>query len=270
MKQWYAIGMAAALAVAARAQTLEETGRRVLAEYGSSVLSISAVVKIEAPGMGREPQEGTVNLYGTVVAPNGLIAISATTLAPLSGLTEQLEARGIRPTTSVSQIKVRLPDGAQVPARQVLSDEESDLAFLMPEPESGKPAPTWPKPVIFEAGVTAQPLDPVISLTNSNAMFHWIPIVGTGQVNAILDNPRRQYLVTRSFTNAAGVPVFLGNGRPLGLATVRRETRGGAGGNMQVQQAVLVLPADTVAELVEQAQAAAAKRNTAATDNKDE
>jgi len=269
MKKWIVIGMAAALAGAARAETLEETGRQVLTEFGPSVVPITAVVKIEAPGMGRGPQEGTVNLYGTVVAPNGLIAISATSLAPLSGLTEQLQARGIQPTTSVSQIKIRMPNGAQIPARQVFSDEDSDLAFLMPETESGKPAPSWPKPVLFQAGVAAQPLDPILALANSSELLNWAAVAGTGQVNAVLENPRRLYLVTRNFTNATGTPVFLGDGRPLGLAAVRRETRGGAGGNMQVQQAVVVVPADTIAELIEQAQKAAAKKS-AATENTNE
>lgn len=263
MKKWIIIGMAAAFAGSARADSLEETGRKILAEYGASVLPITAVVKIEAPGMGRGPQEGTVNLYGTVVAPNGLIATSATSLSPLSGLTEQLEARGIRPTTSVSQIKIRMPNGAQIPARQVFSDEDSDLAFLMPEVESGKPAPSWPKPVLFQAGVEARPFDPIVALASSNELLNWVVVAGTGQVNGVLENPRRQYLVTRNFTNAAGVPVFLGDGRPLGLAAVRRETQSRAGGSMQVQQAIVILPAETIAELVPQAQEAAAKKSGA-------
>jgi hypothetical protein len=244
----------AGVVVSAPAQTLEDNARKVYAEYGGSVVSISAVLRIDAPGAPRGPQERAINVSGTVVGPNGLTVVSATTLSPLSGMTEALEMSGVRPTTSVSQIKIRLANGTEVSARQVLTDEELDLTFLAPESDAGRPA-TMPRPVIFARGVEAKLFETLIALAGTGELFDWRPVVGPAQVNGIVDAPRRMYLISRSFSNAPGTPVFLADGRPLGLTVVRREAASArAGRGPQIQQAIVLLPADDLAELVERAQ----------------
>jgi len=244
-------------AMAAAAQPLEECGRQLLADYGYSLLPIRAVIRLEAPGLPRGPQEREVAAWGTVVAGNGLTVISATALSPFSGLTEAFERSGIRPTTSVSQIRIRRRDGLEVPARQILTDEELDITFLLPESDEDR-ARSWPKPVVFTAGVQARAMDKLIGLAGTGEMFQWIPLVGSVEVNGVVEQPRRMYLIARPFSNMTGMPVFLADGRPLGLTVIRREAvPASTGQGAQVQQAIVVLPADDLAEMMTRALEAA-------------
>ncbi len=253
--------LACAIALKSFAGPLEDNARRLLAEYGESVVSFRAVVRVEAPGMTRGPQEREITGWGTVVASNGLTVVSATSLSPLSGLTEAFEMTGVRPTTSVSQIRIRQKDGNEIPARQVLTDDELDVTFLLPENREDRSI-SWPKPVVFTAGVRAQVFDTLIGLAGTGEMFGWLPAVGSAQVNGVVERPRRMYLITRPFSNAVGTPLFLPDGRPLGLAVVRRETMPGrTSRGPQVQQAVVVLPAEDLAEMMTRAMKAAEAGN---------
>ncbi len=255
----WCLAIAAAAAIRVAAGPLEDAGRKVYAEYAGAVVPISAVVRIEVPGSGRGPQEGKVNFYGTIVGEDGLTAISATALSPFSGMLEQLESGGIRPAVSVTQIRARLSDGASVSLRQIFTDDDLDLAFLLPDPDPEKPAPKWPKPVIFAPGVEARIFDKLLCLSGTAELLGWAVVGGTGEINGVITHPRRYYLIERSFSNMTGVPVFRADGRALGLAVARREPVSQTGRGLRVQQIVWVLPSDAIAEAIEQARRAAAK-----------
>lgn len=251
----------AAVSVCAAAGPVEESARRVLSEYGMAVVPITAALRVDAPGAAA-PQERNLEFLGTVVAANGLTAVSATTLSPFNNLGDAAGISSPRPNVSASRIKIRLADGVEVTARQVLTDEDADLTFLLPEPEEGKPAPKFPKPVEFAPGAAAEVADELFTLGRAGDLFGWSPVVGRAQIIGRVERPRRQYLISGSFSPGVGTPVFLTDGRPLGLLVLRREPSAPQPGRpMPFQQAVVVLPADAVAELVEQA-VQAAKNST--------
>lgn len=257
--QYAMAALMAAAVLRANAGPLQDAGRKVYAEYAGAILPVTAVVRIELSGAGRQPRESTVSFFGTLVGEDGLTAISAAALSPLAGLTDQLETSGVQSNVTATQIKIRLPDGMQISARQIYSDEDLDIAFLLPEMESDKTAPKWPKPVIFTPGVAARVFDPILCLSGRTGLLGGAVVGGTGEINGVIARPRRFYLVTRNFTNMTGVPVFRSDGRPLGLAVARREPVSSDGRTMRVQQVIWVLPAEAVATAAEQARASAAK-----------
>lgn len=259
MKRLRQATVAAALVLRAAAGPLEDAGRKVYAEYAGAVVPVSAVMRVEMPGSDRGAQEGTVNFYGTIVGADGLTAISATALSPFSGIAAPMDTGGIQPRVSATQIRIHLQSGVSVRMRQVFADDELDIAFLLPDPEPDQPPPKWPKPVIFSPGVEARMFDKVLCLAGTAELLGWSVIGGTGEINAVFGRPRRLYVVSRGFSNMTGVPVFRADGRPLGLAVTRREPLLRTERGLRVQQAVLILPAEAIAEAVKQARQAAAK-----------
>jgi len=249
---------ALALAATAWAGPLEDTARKALEAYGPAVVSITAVIKIEAPGVPGGAQERPVELFGTVVGPNGLTAVSATSLSPLNNMGAGIEMGGVRPSTSVSRIRIRLADGVEIAARQVLTDEELDLTFLAPEPEDGKPMPAFPKPVEFDRGAAPGIADDILTLGRAGQMFNWAPVIGRAQVIGRIEAPRRLYLFAGAYIGGVGTPLLTADGRPFGIVVLRREPTDPRPGEPPYRQALVGLPGEDVADIVAQAAAAAA------------
>lgn len=261
--------MAGIWLAAATAASIEDTARELSDRYADAVVAVTGVLRVEVPGSGgSRAQEYPLETFGTVVGTDGLTAVSASALDPLGGVgpidvNVGGQSQSVRPRSSTSQIKIRRADGVEVTARQVLKDEDLDIAFLLPEPEKGKKAPTFDVSVSFKDDVQARPLDEIIGVGRMGKLFNWAPAVGLSRVISRIDKPRTMYLFSAGFTGGVGTPIFTADGRPLGLVVVRRQPgSGGSGRAPSLNQAAVILPAVEIADLIEQAKAAAAKRNS--------
>ena len=114
-------------------QQVVGAARKTLKAYDKAIITLAAVIKIESKG-GEMPgldQEHKTQCVAAVIDPSGLVLTSLTNLAPKirinrgGGQVLELECQ-------VQEVKYRLTDGAEVPARIVLKDEDLDLAFLAP------------------------------------------------------------------------------------------------------------------------------------------
>lgn len=255
----------AGLAVATQsfAGPLEDTARQIMEEHAAAIVPVIAVLKIEVPGDESPPQEQTIDTYGTVLSTNGLTVVSATSLNPIGGIGAMEVPIGgriqsVTPRGTVAQIRVRLPDGDEVPMRQVLTDEDLDLAFLAPDPGEGVTVPSFPRGVDFGRNSTAEVMDEVIGLGRAGKLFNWAPAVGASRIIARVEKPRRLYLFGAGFVGGVGTPVFTADGRALGLVVMRRQRAGGARA-FAMNQAAVIVPAADVADLARRAQEAAAK-----------
>lgn len=262
----FGILAALALAGAAQAATIEDTARQLLAQYKDAIVPIGGVLKIEIPGGGEaRTQEQPLETYGTVLTAGGLTVVSASALNPLGNIGPiEINVGGqpqsVRPRASISQIKIRLADGTEVPARQVLTDEDLDVTFLVPDPAKGETAPAFAAFLDFGPGVEAQAMDEIIGLGRVGKLFNWAPAGGLSRIVARVDKPRTIYLFSSGFTGGLGTPVFTRDSKPLGLVVLRRQPGGPAGSRqMAVNQAPIILPAADLADLVKQAVAAAKK-----------
>jgi len=252
-----AIGALAAASAVWAGPAAEEAVRKALEAWSGAIVPVSAVIKIEAAGMPGGSQERPVEMFGTVVGPNGLTAVSATSLSPLNNMGEGIEMGGVRPVTSVSRIRIRLAEGVEIAARQVLTDEEMDLTFLAPEPEDGKPLPAFPKPIEFARDAAPGIADEILTLGRAGQMFNWAPVIGRAQVLGIVESPRRLYLLAGAFLGGVGTPLLTSEGRPFGLIVLRREPAEARPGEAPYRQAIVGLPAEDVAEALAQALRAA-------------
>lgn len=223
-------GLAAAVVVVlaappARARADEaktrEAARAVLARGAPALVTVRLTVKSRMVYEGREAggPESTLEVQGTVVAPDGLTVVSDFTTNPGSLF---MRAGGPQVEAETSDVKLLLQDGREIPARFVLRDADLDLAFLAPV------AATAGMPFVkLEPGVVPAPLDDLIVLGQLGPSLGRTVAVTTARVRAVVKRPRT--FVVPGFLDGLlglGGPVFDDRGRAVGLLVLRRGPRG--------------------------------------------
>jgi hypothetical protein len=230
------------------------TARKTLKTYDKAVITLAAVIKIEAKGgeIAGLDQEHKNQCVATLIDPSGLAVTSLTTLSPKmrynrgGGQVLELECQ-------VQEVKYRLTDGTEVPARVVLKDEDLDLAFLAPLKPLDKA--TEGKMAFIPMGdATAQPevLDATIYIGRTGEDLNYIPTLNLGRIVSIVSTPRTCYL---SNMGGLGVPVFDQHGKAMGMICRCVKAEGGEGNSMTRSTLIsqLILPIADIAKLVPQA-----------------
>jgi S1-C subfamily serine protease len=234
----------------ASAQTPEErTGaRNLVAKYGDAVVTVLGTAKVRISQGGREVQnrDERIQATATMLDASGLAVMSLATVDPSDVLMANA-ARANRPgapavTVSVeaSDLRFRMADGKEVPARVVLRDKDLDLAFLRPVERFGAPVTALDtssaKPLAVDLLVVVQRL-PEIANWQATATF--------AMVQAVVEKPRTFYVVN---TGAFGAPVFDTTGRFVGIVLrLRNDTGEGP------TAPPVVLPATDIREVAKQA-----------------
>ena len=143
----FAAGLAVAVSTA-QAQDGRAAAREVAAKWQSAVVNVRVVLKMRMSMGGREMQasDDPVDTVGTVIDPSGLTVLSLGALNPGGMMTRLMGSAGggngepnVDITTEPTDVKIRLADGREVPARIVLRDEDLDLVFLRPTKPLDKP-----------------------------------------------------------------------------------------------------------------------------------
>jgi S1-C subfamily serine protease len=150
----------------------------------------------------------------------------------------------------VSDIKLLLHDGTELPAQIVLRDKDLDLAFIRPKTKPAKPMPA----VDFSKSGTAEVLDPVITLNRLNRAANRAYAASSERISAIIQRPRTFYIPDSSMsTTTLGSPAFLMNGNILGIFVMRAVRTAGGSYNMRENMTSIILPAEDVLKAAKQA-----------------
>jgi S1-C subfamily serine protease len=147
------------------------------------------------------------------------------------------------------EVKLRLANGTEVPARFVLKDADLDLAFMAPEPTAEGAAREFPY-VKLEESTEGALLGGFFYVGRAPKVQQRVPLVRTTEIIGIVERPRRFYLLTEQVSLWMGTPVFNAEGRVLGI-TLQHFANGTRSG-------LIVLPAEDIAEMAKQATAAQA------------
>jgi hypothetical protein len=221
------------------------TARDLLAKHQEAIVWVSAVVTIQIPGGARAPEQEAETL-GTVVDPSGLVIISLEAMNPVTKLMRlgmNLRAQGINLRdikSELSQVKIRLADGAEVPAKVVLEDSDLGLAFLRPEPPAEGAEPRTFASIPLETAATAEVLDQVIEVRRLGKTLDSEPTVSLDRVTAVVKKPRELFCTS---TKGEGTPVFTADGKLLGI------------GIMNSEGSTVVVPTADIAPIADQAKA---------------
>ena len=214
---------------AARAELPPETVRAIHEANKDSVLMLAGTVKFQ---MQRERE---IQVAGpvTVVDTNGLLITSASTVRlPMSARKTEIRE---------STLKVKLPSGAEVPVRVVLTDADLGAVLLVPENPAAIPAGAF-KPVNWATAAQAQQLDPVIIVGRTESAYGGQPDSAPGKINAVDHKPRLLYICAL-LASGDGEAAFDRDGKLLGI---------GIG-------AQTIVAAEELQDVIEQARRAAAK-----------
>src|SRR5262249_47068456 len=122
------------------ADDFADKGRTIFKKNQHSVVTVQIVVKskFSMGGIGGQSNESRQDLTGTVVDPSGLTVLSLSATDPgqmvqsmMAGISD--DDNKFKMETELSDLKILLEDGTEVPAEVVLRDKDKDLVFIRPK-----------------------------------------------------------------------------------------------------------------------------------------
>jgi hypothetical protein len=245
--------LVAVLPAQAAADKDAAAGRALMQRYADAIVSVELVVTLKLKQGDRElpAREQRVDINGTVISPGGLTVTSLAAVDPQTSLEAMRSGPpGFRTElvgADFKEVKLRLADGQEIPARFVLKDADLDLAFMAPTPDA--PGAQRPFPhVDLAKEVEGAVLGRYFFVGRAAKTLQRVPIVRATEVIGIVERPRRLYLVSNQ---SMGTPVFDLNGRVLGIS-LQHFASGRSSG-------LIVLPAGDIADMAKQAVAAQMK-----------
>lgn len=242
----FALFVSLGLVCAPLARALPEAeataGRALLKRYADAIVGVELVVTVK--GMqGDRPipaREQKIELNGTFVNAGGLTVISLGGIDPRMGIPAALQGQVRLDEPEFKEVKLRLADGTEMPARVVLKDADLDLAFIAPEKPPAQPV------TCIDLTAPAEPLvlGTYFDITRGGKLAQRVPVVRVVYVMGIIEKPRQYYLVNEF---SAGCPVFDASGKVLGIALRHMVGNQSAG--------LLILPSGDIEEIAKQAAA---------------
>ncbi|MGD0614943.1 MAG: serine protease [Verrucomicrobiota bacterium] len=229
------------------ASDITEKGRDVFNKARFAVVTVEVVVKASGPG-GRSG-ESKQDITGTVVDPSGLTVVALSACDPAEMYRRVSQEYKVQ--TEVSDIKMLLDDGTELPAEIVLRDNDLDLAFLRPKT---KPASPMTAVDLSKSG-SAQVLDEVVTINRLNKAASRAYAASIEHIAAVIQKPRTFYIpdATMSATSL-GCPAFLPDGRILGVFVIRAVNSEGEGAsNYRQNLTSIILPAEDILKGAKQA-----------------
>ena len=239
-----------------------EAARTLVRRWQEAIVNVRVVLKMRMSVGGREMQsmDDSVESVGTVIDPSGLTVMSLGSLNPgammnklMSGAASGQEKMefGSEPT----EVKIRLADGREIPAKIVLRDEDLDLAFIRPTSKPAKPL------VAIDLGDAASPqlLQQVVVLSRLGRVGGWTPAASLQNIGAIIEKPRTFFVTEGSAQSTMGIPAFTTGGKVVGVLTLRMIPGGrmsmfaGMSGTEGLGMLPVILPAADVLEIARQA-----------------
>lgn len=243
------------------ADELADKGRDVFKKFRHSVVTVQIVVKTKFSmgGMGGQANESRQDVTGTIIDASGLTVLSLAATDPaqmvqsvMSGMSD--DDSKFKFETELSDVKILLEDGTEVPSEVVLRDKDLDLAFVRPK---GKLTARLSALDLSNSG-KVDILDQVIALTRLGNAAGRAYAASVERISAVVERPRLFYVPEASFTTTSlGAPAFTLDGKLVGLFVMRTsKTRGGGGMGMMGMQpqniAGIIVPADDIQKAAKQ------------------
>ena len=247
--------LAAAVAGAAqsvRADEVAEKGREICKKYQYAVVTVQVVLKMSYPGAAKS-SESKQDLTGTVIDPSGLTVLALSAADPTDMYQRMMseEAAKSRLDIEVTDLRLLLNDGTEVPAEIVLRDKDLDLAFIRPKAKLTTPMAA----VDLKQAAPAQLLDQLVTLNRLNSAAGRAYAASLERISAIIQKPRTFYIPDSSMTaTTLGSPAFALDGKMVGVFVMRAiSSRSGSSRNYRDNMTTIILPAEDVAKAAKEA-----------------
>lgn len=228
------------------ADELADKGRVIFTKNQHAIVTVSIVLKVtySSSGQSSPPQEAKQEATGTVIDPSGLTVLALSACDP-ADIYQRMDSR-YKIETEVSDLKIMLADGTEIPAEIVLRDKDLDLAYLRPKTKPASPMTA----VDFTKAAPAQVLDEVVALNRLGTAASRAYSASVERIAAVVQKPRTFYIPDSTMSaTTMGSPAFLMNGEVVGLFVMRAVSSTGGRANLTA----IILPADDVLKGAKQA-----------------
>lgn len=235
-----------AASATATATELAEKGRAIFTKNQHAIVTVSIVLKMtySSGGQSSPPQESKQEATGTVIDSSGLTVLALSACDP-ADIYQRMDAR-YKVETEVSDLKIMLADGTELPAEIVLRDKDLDLAFIRPKAKPASPMDA----VDLTKSAPAEVLDEVVALNRLNSAASRAYSASVERISAVVQKPRTFYIPDSTMSaTTMGSPAFLMNGNVLGIFVMRAVSSTGGRANLTA----IILPAEDVLKGAKQA-----------------
>ena len=233
--------------ISVRADDVAQKGREIFNKNQHSVVTVSEVLKISAGGTSNA-RESKQDLTGTVIDPNGLTVLALSACDPADMYQRMMGDDSRHIESEVTDIKILLDDGTEVPAEIVLRDKDLDLAFIRPKTKLTTPMVA----ADLSKSSPVQILEQVITLNRLTSAAGRAYAASVERINAVIQKPRTFYIPDSTITSTTlGSPAFALDGNIVGIFVIR--TMSGKAGATRNMPTSIILPADDVLKAAKQA-----------------
>lgn len=213
---------------------------------------VPAALKAQLAG---QEQETTTETTATFISPDGMLVTALAQLdqsSMVDGKTVNTPMGAIKlnAQSEIREIRVIMPDGTEIPGDLVLKDADLGLGFIKLQMDSDEAKGVELHSIDLANSEEGKILQDCVALGRLDESFQREPSVVTTEISGITERPRKLYRVA---TDSIGCPVFLSNGKLLGISVVRKPA-GDLDGKTKLSP--VILPAAEVAKLAKQAEAA--------------
>ena len=261
----FTLGFFSFWATPIRADEEAVAGREIMKRFKNAVVTVEMTIEQRMVVSGREMHrsESKTEAIATVIEPSGLSVLSLFTTDPtrifdLFDMDEfgEEDMQKLNWESQITDVKMVLSDGNEVPAKIVLRDEDLDLAFVRPVEKLTKPIPA----LDLSKAAIPQILDQVVVLTRLGKIASRVHSVSLSRIEAVVRKPRILYVPgSAGVEGGLGAPVFSLDGKLVGVVVLRimkskRIGMGGMFGGMGGSGIIpVVMPAEEIAEVAKQA-----------------
>jgi len=256
------------LARPCQADELAEKGKAIFKKNQHAVVTVELVLKnkFSMSGMGGQSNESRQDATGTVVDASGLTVMSLSATDPAQLLQNMMaggsdEESRFKMETELSDVKILLEDGSEIPAEVILRDRDLDLAFIRPKTKISLPMTALD---LANSG-KAEILDQVVTLNRLGNAAGRAYSASIDRISAIVRRPRLFYVPDAGPNTAAlGAPAFTLEGKVLGIFVMRSMKSKSGGGmgmfNFQADNMTsVIVPAEDILKGVKQVPAVGEK-----------
>jgi len=243
------------------ADELAEKGKAIFKKNQHAVVTVELVLKnkFSMSGLGGQSNESRQDATGTVVDPSGLTVMSLSATDPAQLLQNMISTGSDDDTkfkmeSELSDVKILLDDGSEIPAEVILRDKDLDLAFIRPKTKVSSPMTS----LDLTSSGKAEILDQIVTLNRLGSAAGRAYAASIDRVSAIVQRPRLFYVPDSSLnTTALGAPAFTLDGKVLGIF-VMRSMKGKSGGGFGMfagqmdNMTGIIVPAEDVLKGVKQ------------------
>ena len=235
-----------------QADEIAEKGRNIFKQHQHAVVTVQVVIKVSYAGAAKT-SENRQDLTGTVIDSTGLTVLALSACDPTEMYQRMMseEASKLKLDIEVTDLKILLDDGTEIPSEIVLRDKDMDLAFIRPKTKPASPMAA----VDLAKTAPAQVLDQVITLNRLNSAAGRAYAASVERISAVIQKPRTFYIPDTAMTSTTlGSPAFALDGNVVGVFVMRAiSSKGGGSRNYRDSMTTIILPAGDVLRGAKQA-----------------